>query len=113
MPPAASDGLSPPLPRWKFILVGALALGSLCGAFFSPPIPQDPKYHQLADARTMFGIPNFMNVASNLPFLVAGALGVAQVFSKSTVYLAPWTRWPWPTRKLASGTSARSRCACW
>jgi len=95
MPSAASDGLSSPPPRWKFLLVGGLALGSLCGAFFVRPIPQDPKYHQLADARTMFGIPNFMNVASNLPFLVAGALGVAQVFSKSTVYLAPWTRWPW------------------
>lgn len=33
-------------------------------------------YHQLADARTVLGIPNFWNVVSNLPFLVAGVLGL-------------------------------------
>src|SRR6185295_4947897 len=95
MPPAAPDEKSPPHPRWKFILVGVLALGSFVGAFFVRPVPQDPAYHRFADARTMFGIPNFLNVASNLPFLVAGALGVCQVFSKSSTFLAPWVRWPW------------------
>jgi hypothetical protein len=42
------------------------------------PIPQDPAYHRFADARTIFGVPNFWNVASNLPFLLAGALGLLQ-----------------------------------
>ena len=34
------------------------------------PIPQDQSYHQFADQRAIFGIPNFWNVVSNLPFLV-------------------------------------------
>ncbi|MEO8223233.1 MAG: ceramidase domain-containing protein [Gammaproteobacteria bacterium] len=42
-----------------------------------PPIPQDPAYHLFADARTFFGVPNFANVASNLPLLLVGGLGVA------------------------------------
>jgi hypothetical protein len=52
------------------------------GAFFLlvPPIPQDPAYHAFADSRVIFGIPNFWNVASNLPFLVVGLWGTAFVF---------------------------------
>jgi hypothetical protein len=41
-----------------------------------PPIPQDQSYHQFADQRTIFGIPNFWNVVSNLPFLAVGAAGL-------------------------------------
>ena len=41
-----------------------------------PPIPQDPAYHAFADQRTLFGIPNFWNVVSNLPFIVIGAIGL-------------------------------------
>jgi hypothetical protein len=41
-----------------------------------PPIPQDPAYHALADTRTFFGVPNFVNVISNAGFLVVGILGL-------------------------------------
>jgi len=40
------------------------------------PIPQDPAYHGLADTRTLLGIPNFLNVATNAAFLVVGILGL-------------------------------------
>ena len=40
------------------------------------PIAQDPRYHDLADGRTLLGIPNFVNVASNLPFLIIGIAGL-------------------------------------
>ena len=40
------------------------------------PIAQDPGYHAFADRRTLFGIPNFGNVASNLAFLLVGVLGL-------------------------------------
>jgi GNAT superfamily N-acetyltransferase len=43
------------------------------------PIPQDPTYHRFADTRPWLGIPNFQNVASNLPFLVVGLLGLARL----------------------------------
>ena len=41
-----------------------------------PPITQDQSYHQFADQRTPFGIPNFWNVISNLPFIAVGAAGL-------------------------------------
>src|SRR5262245_16023510 len=95
MPPVAPDAMTPAHPRWKPLLVGFLAIGNLCGAMFVPPIPQDPAYHRFADTRTIFGIPNFWNVVSNLPILVAGALAVGAALSRSTKFLEPWVRWPW------------------
>ena len=47
--------------------------------FAIDPIAQDPAYHQFADGQTIFAVPNFWNVASNLPFLIAGALGLLQL----------------------------------
>jgi hypothetical protein len=40
------------------------------------PIPQPPGYHAFADQRRIFGVPNFWNVASNLPFLLVGLAGL-------------------------------------
>jgi hypothetical protein len=53
-----------------------MAAASLAGLLLLPAIPQDQSYHQFADDRTIFGIPNFWNVVSNLPFLAAGAAGL-------------------------------------
>jgi hypothetical protein len=44
-----------------------------------PPIPQDPAYHHFADDRSWLGIPNSQNVASNLPFLFVGLIGLARL----------------------------------
>lgn len=41
------------------------------------PIPQDPNYHNFADARDWLGIPNFGDVVGNLPFIIFGLLGGA------------------------------------
>jgi hypothetical protein len=57
------------------VLVGLMA-ASLGGLLLLSPIPQDQSYHQFADQRTIFGIPNFWNVVSNIPFLAVGALGL-------------------------------------
>ena len=54
------------------LFVSVLAL-----VMFVPPVAQSTHYHDFADATTMFGIANFLNVASNLSFLVAGVLGLA------------------------------------
>jgi hypothetical protein len=67
--------LTPAHKVWLLISVVVAATG---GLLLVDPIPQDPAYHRFADARTTFGIPNFWNVASNLPFLLAGALGLLQ-----------------------------------
>jgi hypothetical protein len=45
-------------------------------SFLVEPVAQDPGYHQFADTRSIFGIANFWNVVSNLPFLFVGAAGL-------------------------------------
>jgi hypothetical protein len=55
--------------RWLLVLVSAPAIVGLC---LVGPIPQDTGYHQFADTRQVAGMDNFWNVASNVPFLLAG-----------------------------------------
>jgi hypothetical protein len=40
------------------------------------PIPQPQSYHHFADQRTWFGIPNTLNVLSNIPLALAGIWGL-------------------------------------
>ena len=43
------------------------------------PVPQNLSYHDFVDQRSAWGIPNFFNVITNLPFLFIGALGLNAV----------------------------------
>ena len=43
---------------------------------FVDPYPQPQSYHAFADNRTLFGVPNFWNVASNAMFLIPGIAGL-------------------------------------
>jgi Ceramidase len=63
--------------RPVLVLLAAMA-ASFAGLLLVPPIPQDQSYHQFADQRTLFGVPNFWNVVSNLPFIAVGAAGLWQ-----------------------------------
>ena len=58
-----------------------LAVAAVASFWFIPPIPQPQWYHSFADQRPLLGIPNFLNVISNLPFLFVGAWGVWYVAS--------------------------------
>ncbi|MFZ1085072.1 MAG: hypothetical protein WAN35_08920 [Terracidiphilus sp.] len=53
-----------------------------------PRIPQPLSYHQFADQRGLFGIPNFGDVASNLPFAVVGVWGLLFLLRSSSRQLA-------------------------
>lgn len=70
------DGLAPP--AFEARSLGSLGLGIAAPGvvFCLPPIPQALNSHGFADDRTMPGMPNFLNVVSNLPFLVVGVLGL-------------------------------------
>ena len=67
------DGVKRNLP---VLVLSGMAVASLAGLLLLPPISQDQSYHQFADDRTIFSIPNFWNVVSNLPFLAVGAAGL-------------------------------------
>jgi hypothetical protein len=58
------------------VVMGIMTVASLAGLLLLPPIPQDQSFHQFADQRTLLGMPNFWNVASNLPFIGVGAVGL-------------------------------------
>ena len=60
-------------------LFGLAAVSLLGLLLFVPPIPQSQIYHRFADQRTLFGMPNFWNVVSNLPFILVGAMGLVRV----------------------------------
>ena len=60
------------------LLVGAVTAAAIAAAFWLDRIPQDPGYHEFADRGALFGIPNFWNVATNLPFLFVGLIGLAR-----------------------------------
>jgi hypothetical protein len=62
---------------WRIHALAAALIAPLAILLFFAPIPQDPRYHALADSRAMLGLPNFLNVASNAMFLAVGALGIA------------------------------------
>lgn len=66
----------------------SVAAAAIAAALSLDPIPQDPAYHRFTDTETLFGIPNFWNVASNLPFLVVGVLGLLQQGRLATPALA-------------------------
>jgi hypothetical protein len=44
--------------------------------YFLDPIAQDLAYHKFSDCRVIFGIPHFMDVMSNIPFIILGWMGI-------------------------------------
>ena len=56
------------------LLITAAIAGILL--LFLPPIKQSVLYHSFSDEKELMGIPNFLNVVSNLPFLIVGILGL-------------------------------------
>lgn len=61
--------------RKEWSLIGISLLCGIGTFVFIEPIPQWLDYHQFADGRTMLGIPNALNVLSNIPFLIFGIWG--------------------------------------
>lgn len=62
--------------RWRYTLLIGLLLSTAALVLSLPPIPQDPAYHDFADKRALLGIPNALDVSSNLPFLLVGLIGL-------------------------------------
>jgi hypothetical protein len=58
----------------KFVL--SLIVIATITMFLQNPIPQSAQYSHFVDQRMFFGIANFYNVISNLPFLLVGFYGL-------------------------------------
>ena len=62
--------------KLQLYILSSITLIVIVGLLMIDPIPQDQAYHSFADQRTLYSIPNFWNVISNLPFLFIGLYGV-------------------------------------
>jgi hypothetical protein len=79
-----------------WILIGLLLAG-LLGLLALDPIPQSSDYHRFADTRSLIGIPNFNDVASNAGFALVGILGVSVVAGKwrRAIFVERFDAWPY------------------
>lgn len=60
----------------RIYLLILLTCALLLAAAVLPPVSQSTLYHEFADQRSYWGIPNFLNVVSNLIFLIVGIAGL-------------------------------------
>ena len=84
--------------RARLGLLWALLGASVLVTLLIPPIPQDQAYHRFADTRAMWGIPNALNVLSNVAFVLVGVLGLWSVWpgrSPGPVHFQSVGEW-WP-----------------
>lgn len=59
----------------KLLLLSFITVGAIVATSFMKPHPQDHAYHTFSDRLTIADVPNFLNVLSNLPFIVVGIIG--------------------------------------
>ncbi|MFQ5934933.1 MAG: ceramidase domain-containing protein [Acidiferrobacterales bacterium] len=76
--------------RRREVVLLAIVSVTFMGVMLLEPIPQSLSYHDFADDRPFLGIPNFLNVISNIPFLLFGLLGVIYCLRRRQ-RVAPWS----------------------
>jgi hypothetical protein len=78
--------------HWREIVIVLVIVCSFLLMMSFKPISQDLSYHDFADKRIFLGIPNFLDVATNIAFAVFGIFGFR--FSLRNIQKeAPWS-WP-------------------
>lgn len=80
---------------WRGWLLAAVTGFFVVAAVLIPAMPQPLSYHQFADCRTIWAVPNFFNVISNLPFLAGGVLGLAHVVRGGGRFIDPREQLPY------------------
>jgi hypothetical protein len=84
---------------WRFAILALTAAATILLVLAMPPLPQALEYHDMADQRALLGIPNCLNVLSNLPFALVGLMGLAATFGERRDRTSPfadtWQRWPY------------------
>jgi hypothetical protein len=81
--------------RTRHLIIIAFTALCLVAAWLLPAMPQPIEYHDFADHRTMLGVHNFLDVASNVGFLLAGVAGLIIVFLPRTCFEFSLERWPY------------------
>ena len=63
----------------RLSILVAITAAAVIAVGFQAPIAQPSRYNVFADQRNIWGIPNFWNVVSNLPFFVVGLAGTMEL----------------------------------
>jgi hypothetical protein len=74
----------------KYIILLVLTLVTIVSTFSIGRVPQSLIYHQFTDQRHFYGVPNFLNVFTNLPFIVIGVLGIINLQKLSVTGIHFW-----------------------
>jgi hypothetical protein len=69
-------------------LIALLTLVAVTVLVIHGAIPQSQSYHDFADQRTVWGIPRFFDVISNLSFVLVGLLGLYNSMVSKTITVA-------------------------
>jgi hypothetical protein len=84
----ASDAMGKTLTKKEKVglgLISLMALAAVIALGIHGPIPQSQSYHAFADSRTIWGIPHFFDVISNLAFVLVGLLGLYESLGSKTI----------------------------
>jgi hypothetical protein len=96
--------------KWRlWVLIGAI-FAAVSILFLFPAIPQSETYHNFADKRALLGIPNCLNVVSNVFFLFVGAWGLRTVFRRAQF---PDRRERWPYAMFFIGVTLTAFGSSW
>ena len=76
-------------------LIVVFTLSCIAAALLLPAVPQSLEYHHFADRRDLLGIANFLDVVSNLGFLIVGIAGLVIVFGGRARFEFGSERWPY------------------
>lgn len=95
--------------RLPAVAVVLLTLGAVLVAVLHAPMKQDLRYHLFADARTMLGIRNALDVLSNAGFALVGIWGLLSL--RRVAFLDPRERAPWAV--LFLGVALTSLGSAW
>ncbi len=90
--------LSTPARRARLWLIALLALALVVAVVVLPPLPEPQVFQGFVDERAMFGIANFLNVVSNVPFLLLGVWALHFLARKSLhpdAFADPMEKWPY------------------
>jgi hypothetical protein len=77
--------------RW----IAVFTILCIAAAFLLPAVPQSLAYHHFADQRDVFGVHNFLDVVSNLGFLISGIAGLVVVLGRRAHFEFRSERWPY------------------
>jgi hypothetical protein len=89
----------------RLCLIVGISIVALVALILAPRVPLGSHYHDFADQRTMFGIPNAQDVLSNIPFVIVGVWGFVWLLGKSrrVTFLDQRERIPYQTFFLGVG----------